>query len=209
MKFEKIASIVLGCSMVLSLAACGKQEVVETPEAEPVAMSISIINDKDIDITGISIYSDTRVDADEQTSDPENTGVTSLLGSDVLTPGDTLKVNLTVDDPMFNTTTDEEGNTVGEQKFVIAVTDINGNVNAYSGMSLRDGIVYTVDANGIYEGAPTDVTEATEANETTDESVEDEVLVDDEAVESADAAGESDDVASEPEAEVADAADAE
>lgn len=164
MNLKKITCIAVGCVMALSLVACGKEEVQEKPEASSVQMTISIINDRDVDITGLSIYSDSRVDADEQTNAPENTGVSSLLNEgDVLTPGDTAKVTLTVDDPMFNATQDENGNTVGEQKFVISVTDVNGNTESYNDISLSDGATFTISDNGIYNGTPEDNAAASES----------------------------------------------
>lgn len=168
MNLKKISCIAVGCAMALSLVACGKEEVQEKPEASSVQMTISIINDRDVDITGLSIYSDTRVDADEQTNAPENTGVSSLLNEgDVLTPGDTAKVTLTVDDPMFNATQDENGNTVGEQKFVISVTDVNGNTENYSGVSLTDGATFTISNSGIYNGTPDDTSVAPASSDAT------------------------------------------
>lgn len=160
MNLKKMALVTVGCALVLSLVACGKEEVQEKPEAQPIQMTVSIINNRDVDITGLSIYSDARVDANEQTTNPENAGVSSLLkDGDVLTPGDTAKVTLTVDDPMFNATEDESGATVGEQKFAVDVVDINGNVNTYTGISLSDGATFTISDNGFYNGAPEEPSE--------------------------------------------------
>lgn len=162
MNLKKMALVTVGCALALSLVACGEEEVQEKPEAQPIQMTVSIINDRDVDITGVSIYSDARVDANEQTTNPENAGVSSLLkDGDVLTPGDTVKVTLTVDDPMFNATEDESGATVGEQKFAVDVVDINGNVNTYTGISLSDGATFTISDNGFYNGAPEETTEVT------------------------------------------------
>lgn len=160
MNLKKMALVTVGCALALSLVACGKEEVQEKPEAQSIQMTVSIINDRDVDITGLSIYSDARVDANEQTTNPENAGVSSLLkDGDVLTPGDTAKVTLTVDDPMFNATEDENGATVGEQKFAVDVVDINGNVNTYTGISLSDGATFTISDNGFYNGTPEETTE--------------------------------------------------
>lgn len=174
MNLKKMALVTVGCALVLSLVACGKEEVQEKPEAQPIQMTVSIINDRDVDITGLSIYSDARVDANEQTTNPENAGVSSLLkDGDVLTPGDTAKVTLTVDDPMFNATEDESGATVGEQKFAVDVVDINGNVNTYTGISLSDGATFTISDNGFYNGAPEEPSEvAGTETETVEEPTE-------------------------------------
>ena len=174
MNLKKMALVTVGCALALSLVACGKEEVQEKPEAQPIQMTVSIINDRDVDITGLSIYSDARVDANEQTTNPENAGVSSLLkDGDVLTPGDTAKVTLTVDDPMFNATEDESGATVGEQKFAVDVVDINGNVNTYTGISLSDGATFTISDNGFYNGTPEETTEVTGAEtETVEEPTE-------------------------------------
>lgn len=174
MNLKKMALVTVGCALALSLVACGNEEVQEKPEAQSIQMTVSIINDRDIDITGVSIYSDARVDANEQTTNPENAGVSSLLtDGDVLTPGDTVKVTLTVDDPMFNATEDESGATVGEQKFAVDVVDINGNVNTYTGISLSDGATFTISDNGFYNGAPEETTEvAGTETETETETVE-------------------------------------
>lgn len=162
MNLKKMALVTVGCALALSLVACGQEEVQEKPEAQSIQMTVSIINDRDVDITGVSIYSDARVDSNEQTTNPENAGVSSLLkDGDVLTPGDTVKVTLTVDDPMFNATEDESGATVGEQKFAVDVVDINGNVNTYTGISLSDGATFTISDNGFYNGAPEETTEVT------------------------------------------------
>lgn len=174
MNLKKMALVTVGCALALSLVACGNEEVQEKPEAQSIQMTVSIINDRDVDITGVSIYSDARVDADEQTTNPENAGVSSLLkDGDVLTPGDTVKVTLTVDDPMFNATEDESGATVGEQKFAVDVVDINGNVNTYTGISLSDGATFTISDNGFYNGAPEETSEvAGTETETETETVE-------------------------------------
>jgi len=174
MNLKKMALVTVGCALALSLVACGTEEVQEKPEAQSIQMTVSIINDRDVDITGVSIYSDARVDANEQTTNPENAGVSSLLkDGDVLTPGDTVKVTLTVDDPMFNATEDESGATVGEQKFAVDVVDINGNVNTYTGISLSDGATFTISDNGFYNGAPEETTEvAGTETETETETVE-------------------------------------
>lgn len=174
MNLKKMALVTVGCALALSLVACGEEEVQEKPEAQPIQMTVSIINDRDVDITGVSIYSDARVDANEQTTNPENTGVSSLLkDGDVLTPGDTVKLTLTVDDPMFNATEDESGATVGEQKFAVDVVDINGNVNTYTGISLSDGATFTISDNGFYNGAPEETSEvAGTETETETETVE-------------------------------------
>ena len=178
MNLKKMALVTVGCALALSLVACGKEEVQEKPEAQSIQMTVSIINDRDVDITGVSIYSDARVDANEQTTNPENAGVSSLLkDGDVLTPGDTVKVTLTVDDPMFNATEDESGATVGEQKFAVDVVDINGNVNTYTGISLSDGATFTISDNGFYNGAPEETsevagTETETETETVDEPTE-------------------------------------
>lgn len=174
MNLKKMALVTVGCALALSLVACGKEEVQEKPEAQPIQMTVSIINDRDVDITGVSIYSDARVDANEQTTNPENAGVSSLLkDGDVLTPGDTAKVTLTVDDPMFNATEDESGDTVGEQKFAVDVVDINGNVNTYTGISLSDGATFTISDNGFYNGAPEEPSEvAGTETETVEEPTE-------------------------------------
>ena len=174
MNLKKMALVTVGCALALSLVACGEEEVQEKPEAQPIQMTVSIINDRDVDITGVSIYSDARADADEQTTNPENAGVSSLLkDGDVLTPGDTVKVTLTVDDPMFNATEDESGATVGEQKFAVDVVDINGNVNTYTGISLSDGATFTISDNGFYNGAPEETSEvAGTETETETETVE-------------------------------------
>lgn len=174
MNLKKMALVTVGCALALSLVACGKEEVQEKPEAQSIQMTVSIINDRDVDITGVSIYSDARVDANEQTTNPENAGVSSLLkDGDVLTPGDTVKVTLTVDDPMFNTTEDESGATVGEQKFAVDVVDINGNVNTYTGISLSDGATFTISDNGFYNGVPEETSEvAGTETETETETVE-------------------------------------
>lgn len=172
MNLKKMALVTVGCALALSLVACGKEEVQEKPEAQSIQMTVSIINDRDVDITGLSIYSDARVDANEQTTNPENAGVSSLLkDGDVLTPGDTVKVTLTVDDPMFNATEDESGATVGEQKFAVDVVDINGNVNTYTGISLSDGATFTISDNGFYNGTPEETTEVG-GTETETETVE-------------------------------------
>lgn len=174
MNLKKMALVTVGCALALSLVACGKEEVQEKPEAQSIQMTVSIINDRDVDITGVSIYSDARVDANEQTTNPENAGVSSLLkDGDVLTPGDTVKVTLTVDDPMFNATEDESGATVGEQKFAVDVVDINGNINTYTGISLSDGATFTISDNGFYNGAPEETTEvAGTETETVEEPTE-------------------------------------
>lgn len=174
MNLKKMALVTVGCALALSLVACGEEEVQEKPEAQPIQMTVSIINDRDVDITGVSIYSDARVDANEQTTNPENAGVSSLLkDGDVLTPGDTVKVTLTVDDPMFNATEDESGATVGEQKFAVDVVDINGNVNTYTGISLSDGATFTISDNGFYNGTPEETTEvAGTETETVEEPTE-------------------------------------
>lgn len=174
MNLKKMALVTVGCALALSLVACGKEEVQEKPEAQPTSMTISIVNDRDVDITGVSIYSDVRVDTDEQTNSPENTGVSSLLNDgDVLTPGDTIKVSLTVDDPMFNTTKDESGAVVGEQKFAVDIVDINGNVNTYTGISLSDGATFTISDSGFYTGTPEETTETSGTEtETVDEPTE-------------------------------------
>lgn len=174
MNLKKMALVTVGCALALSLVACGNEEVQEKPEAQPIQMTVSIINDRDVDITGVSIYSDARVDANEQTTNPENAGVSSLLkDGDVLTPGDTVKVTLTVDDPMFNATEDESGATVGEQKFAVDVVDINGNVNTYTGISLSDGATFTISDNGFYNGTPEETTEvAGTETETVEEPTE-------------------------------------
>ena len=174
MNLKKMALVTVGCALALSLVACGEEEVQEKPEAQSIQMTVSIINDRDVDITGVSIYSDARVDANEQTTNPENAGVSSLLkDGDVLTPGDTVKVTLTVDDPMFNATEDESGVTVGEQKFAVDVVDINGNVNTYTEISLSDGATFTISDNGFYNGAPEETTEvAGTETETETETVE-------------------------------------
>lgn len=174
MNLKKMALVTVGCALALSLVACGEEEVQEKPEAQPIQMTVSIINDRDVDITGVSIYSDARADADEQTTNPENAGVSSLLkDGDVLTPGDTVKVTLTVDDPMFNATEDESGATVGEQKFAVDVVDINGNFNTYTGISLSDGATFTISDNGFYNGAPEETSEvAGTETETETETVE-------------------------------------
>lgn len=178
MNLKKMALVTVGCALALSLVACGEEEVQEKPEAQSIQMTVSIINDRDVDITGVSIYSDARVDANEQTTNPENAGVSSLLkDGDVLTPGDTVKVTLTVDDPMFNATEDESGATVGEQKFAVDVVDINGNVNTYTGISLSDGATFTISDNGFYNGAPEETsevagTETETETETVDEPTE-------------------------------------
>lgn len=201
MNLKKMALVTIGCALALSLVACGQEEVQEKPEAQSIQMTVSIINDRDVDITGVSIYSDARVDANEQTTNPENAGVSSLLkDGDVLTPGDTVKVTLTVDDPMFNATEDESGATVGEQKFAFDVVDINGNVNTYTGISLSDGATFTISDNGFYNGAPEETTEVTgtetdtetetveEPTETVEEPTEEDVT--EEPVEGADVAEE-------------------
>lgn len=174
MNLKKMALVTVGCALALSLVACGTEEVQEKPEAQSIQMTVSIINDRDVDITGVSIYSDARVDANEQTTNPENAGVSSLLkDGDVLTPGDTVKVTLTVDDPMFNATEDESGATVGEQKFAVDVVDINGNVNTYTGISLSDGATFTISDNGFYNGTPEETTEvAGPETETVEEPTE-------------------------------------
>lgn len=201
MNLKKMALVTVGCALALSLVACGTEEVQEKPEAQSIQMTVSIINDRDVDITGVSIYSDARVDANEQTTNPENAGVSSLLkDGDVLTPGDTVKVTLTVDDPMFNATEDESGATVGEQKFAVDVVDINGNVNTYTGISLSDGATFTISDNGFYNGAPEETTEVAgtetetetetveEPTETVEEPTEEDVT--EESVEGADVAEE-------------------
>lgn len=194
MNLKKMALVTVGCALALSLVACGEEEVQEKPEAQSIQMTVSIINDRDVDITGVSIYSDARVDANEQTTNPENAGVSSLLkDGDVLTPGDTVKVNLTVDDPMFNATEDESGATVGEQKFAVDVVDINGNVNTYTGISLSDGATFTISDNGFYNGAPEETSEVTGTEtETETETVEEPTDEDvtEEPVEGADVAEE-------------------
>lgn len=197
MNLKKMALVTVGCALALSLVACGEEEVQEKPEAQSIQMTVSIINDRDVDITGVSIYSDARVDANEQTTNPENAGVSSLLkDGDVLTPGDTVKVTLTVDDPMFNATEDESGATVGEQKFAVDVVDINGNVNTYTGISLSDGATFTISDNGFYNGAPEETTEVagteTETIEEPAETVEEPTGEDvtEEPVEGADVAEE-------------------
>lgn len=174
MNLKKMALVTVGCALALSLVACGKEEVQEKPEAQSIQMTVSIINDRDVDITGVSLYSDARVDANEQTTNPENAGVSSLLkDGDVLTPGDTVKITLTVDDPMFNATEDESGATVGEQKFAVDVVDINGNVNTYTGISLSDGATFTISDNGFYNGAPEEPSEvAGTETETVEEPTE-------------------------------------
>lgn len=199
MNLKKMALVTVGCALALSLVACGKEEVVEEPKAQPTSMTISIVNDRDVDITGVSIYSDVRVDAEEQTTSPENTGVSSLLNDgDVLTPGDTIKVSLTVDDPMFNTTKDESGAVVGEQKFAVDIVDINGNVNTYTGISLSDGTTFTISDSGFYTGTPEETAETagTAGTETVEEPAGAEEPVDgaDEPVDGADGA----DAAEEP-----------
>lgn len=197
MNLKKMALVTVGCALALSLVACGNEEVQEKPEAQSIQMTVSIINDRDVDITGVSIYSDARVDANEQTTNPENAGVSSLLkDGDVLTPGDTIKVTLTVDDPMFNATEDESGATVGEQKFAVDVVDINGNVNTYTGISLSDGATFTISDNGFYNGAPEETTEVAgteaetveEPTETVEEPTDEDVT--EEPVEGADVAEE-------------------
>lgn len=197
MNLKKMALVTVGCALALSLVACGTEEVQEKPEAQSIQMTVSIINDRDVDITGVSIYSDARVDANEQTTNPENAGVSSLLkDGDVLTPGDTVKVTLTVDDPMFNATEDESGATVGEQKFAVDVVDINGNVNTYTGISLSDGATFTISDNGFYNGAPEETTEVAgtetetveEPTENVDEPTDEDVT--EEPVEGADVAEE-------------------
>lgn len=201
MNLKKMALVTVGCALALSLVACGEEEVQEKPEAQSIQMTVSIINDRDVDITGVSIYSDARVDANEQTTNPENAGVSSLLkDGDVLTPGDTVKVTLTVDDPMFNATEDESGATVGEQKFAVDVVDINGNVNTYTEISLSDGATFTISDNGFYNGAPEETTEVAgtetetetetvkEPTETVEEPTEEDVT--EEPVEGADVAEE-------------------
>lgn len=196
MNLKKMALVTVGCALALSLVACGEEEVQEKPEAQPIQMTVSIINDRDVDITGVSIYSDARVDANEQTTNPENAGVSSLLkDGDVLTPGDTVKVTLTVDDPMFNATEDESGATVGEQRFAVDVVDINGNVNTYTGISLSDGATFTISDNGFYNGAPEETSEVagTETVEEPTETVEEPT---DEGV--TEESVEGDDVAEEP-----------
>ena len=197
MNLKKMALVTVGCALALSLVACGKEEVQEKPEAQSIQMAVSIINDRDVDITGLSIYSDARVDANEQTTNPENAGVSSLLkDGDVLTPGDTAKVTLTVDDPMFNATENESGATVGEQKFAVDVVDINGNVNTYTGISLSDGATFTISDNGFYNGTPEETTEVagteTETVEEPTETVEEptDEGVTDEPVDDADVAEE-------------------
>lgn len=197
MNLKKMALVTVGCALALSLVACGTEEVQEKPEAQSIQMTVSIINDRDVDITGVSIYSNARVDANEQTTNPENAGVSSLLkDGDVLTPGDTAKVTLTVDDPMFNATEDESGATVGEQKFAVDVVDINGNVNTYTGISLSDGATFTISDNGFYNGAPEETTEVagteTETVEEPTENVEEPTDEDvtEEPVEGADVAEE-------------------
>ena len=196
MNLKKMALVTVGCALALSLVACGNEEVQEKPEAQSIQMTVSIINDRDVDITGVSIYSDARVDANEQTTNPENAGVSSLLkDGDVLTPGDTVKVTLTVDDPMFNATEDESGATVGEQKFAVDVVDINGNFNTYTGISLSDGATFTISDNGFYNGAPEETSEVagTETVEEPTETVEEPT---DEGV--TEESVEGDDVAEEP-----------
>ena len=201
MNLKKMALVTVGCALALSLVACGEEEVQEKPEAQPIQMTVSIINDRDVDITGVSIYSDARVDANEQTTNPENAGVSSLLkDGDVLSHGDTVKVTLTVDDPMFNATEDESGATVGEQKFAVDVVDINGNVNTYTEISLSDGATFTISDNGFYNGAPEETTEVAgtetetetetvkEPTETVEEPTEEDVT--EEPVEGADVAEE-------------------
>lgn len=199
MNLKKMALVTVGCALALSLVACG-EEVQEKPEAQPIQMTVSIINDRDVDITGVSIYSDARVDANEQTTNPENAGVSSLLkDGDVLTPGDTVKVTLTVDDPMFNATEDESGATVGEQKFAVDVVDINGNVNTYTGISLSDGATFTISDNGFYNVTPEETTEVA-GTETETEPVEEptDEGVTEEPVEGADEPVDDADVAEEP-----------
>lgn len=180
MNIKRIAPVVMAGVMVFSLTACGDKGNEVAPEVKPVNMVVYIENDRDVDITGLSVYSDVRVDEKQQQDNPENTGVSSLLGEDKLTPGDVVEIKLTVDDPMANAKQAEDGTVTGEQKFVVAVTDINGNSIEYTGQTLKNDCYLVITDNGIdmydsYElgSAASDLEdEATEAKNDINEAVD-------------------------------------
>ena len=153
--YKKIAAIQLALTLALSLVACGEEEVVEKPTASDVEMTIQIENGRYVNITGLSITSDTRVDEDEQINKPENTGVSSVLGDIVeyettLHSGDVLTVQLSTPDPNFYKETDDSGNVTGVQKFVFTVIDNNGNAQVYNDIELMDGAYYIITSDGVY-----------------------------------------------------------
>lgn len=149
MNIKRIAPVVMAGVMIFSLTACGNKGNEAAPEVKPVNMVVYIENDRDVDITGLSVYSDVRVDEKQQQDNPENTGVSSLLGEDKLTPGDVVEIKLTVDDPMANAKQAEDGTVTGEQKFVVAVTDINGNAIEYTGQTLKNDCYLVITDTGI------------------------------------------------------------
>ncbi|MEG1935757.1 MAG: hypothetical protein RR141_07155, partial [Rikenellaceae bacterium] len=99
-------------------------------------------------IPTLSISSDTRVTPEEQAKNPEAVAVESILkDNEVLNPGDTLKVELTVDDPKAYEKVDENGKVTGTQTFIISAVDVNGNSLKYTNTLLVDGAVYTITAD--------------------------------------------------------------
>lgn len=174
MNFKGLTAVILAGTMAIGLTACGeKKQEVEQIEVPKVDMHVTVENGLDVNIVGLSISSDTRVDDNEQVNNPENTYVTSILDGNVLDPGDSVSVDLTVDDPTFHQATAEDGTVTGVQKFIITVTDINGNVNYYTEQDLNDGAYFTVTKDGLnFEAHGTETRAATSARAESDAAYE-------------------------------------
>lgn len=174
MNFKGLTAVILAGTMAVGLTACGeKEQEVEQVEVPKVEMHVTVENGLDVNIVGLSISSDTRVDDNEQVNNPENTYVTSILDGNELNPGDSVSIDLTVDDPTFHQTTAEDGTVTGIQKFIITVTDINGNVNYYTEQDLNDGAYFTVTKNGLnFESHGMEGKAATDARATSDAAYE-------------------------------------
>lgn len=139
--------------MQIGLSACGKEEIVEEPKPDKEQMTIQIENGRYVNITGLSITSDTRVSANEEISNPEAVGVSSILTGDyegTLHSGDYITIELEVDDPRFYASTDEQtGEEKGVQKFVFNVMDTNGATKNFRGIELKDGAYYIITAKDV------------------------------------------------------------
>lgn len=161
-------------TLSLGLVGCGNKGAVQKVEIPKVTMTIQVENGLDVDITSVAVYSDVRVDPDQQIKYPENLGVNGVLGDGArVKPHSVVELKVRVDDPEYlakvpassSTSTSTEGDTSTEnnnngesegaldaskvQKFVISVTDINGNVFDYKGIELSDNSIYVIKDKGI------------------------------------------------------------
>ena len=145
---KKIAVLQLAMLMSISLVACGDNKPDEKSAPSKVQMTIQIENGRYVDITGLSVTSDTRVNATEELENPEAVGVSSILTGDyegTLRSGDYITIELETDDPKFYATSDESTeNKEGVQKFVFNVMDTNGTNKNFRDIELKDGAYYII-----------------------------------------------------------------